>query len=140
MKTVPLAECNSIFEPYRDLSVFQDGVSQGQYCALDPQGKMISYLGDSGAALAKLTESLRIDHPLGPRYFPLVVGVVSFGMGSSFKLPSIYTRVAHYMDWIESIVFPPQIFYEYTVEHCLSLLNASNANQRGQGLNGSTQH
>lgn len=35
-----------------------------------------------------------------------VIGVVSFGISCGTSLPSIYTRVAYYMDWIESIVWP----------------------------------
>lgn len=35
-----------------------------------------------------------------------VVGVVSFGASCGTELPGIYTRVAFYIDWIESIVWP----------------------------------
>jgi secreted trypsin-like serine protease len=38
-----------------------------------------------------------------------VVGVTSFGRFCGFKnSPAIYTKVAHYLPWIESIVWPQQ--------------------------------
>lgn len=49
----------------------------------------------------------------GPlQYFPptskiaTVVGIVSFGISCGTILPSIYTRVAYYVDWIEPYVWP----------------------------------
>lgn len=39
-----------------------------------------------------------------------VVGVTSFGKGCGFKgLPGIYTRVSHYLPWIEENVWPGDI-------------------------------
>lgn len=35
-----------------------------------------------------------------------VVGVVSFGASCGTELPGVYTRVAFYIEWIESIVWP----------------------------------
>lgn len=35
-----------------------------------------------------------------------IVGVTSFGMACGFAgLPGVYTRVSHYIEWIENIVF-----------------------------------
>lgn len=34
-----------------------------------------------------------------------VVGIVSFGISCNTALPSIYTRVAYYLNWIESHVW-----------------------------------
>lgn len=55
-----------------------------------------------------------IRHSGGPlQYFPsnesavaTVIGIVSFGIGCGSRLPSVYTRVAYYLDWIEPIVWP----------------------------------
>jgi secreted trypsin-like serine protease len=33
---------------------------------------------------------------------PAVVGLVSFGIDCALKIPSVNTRVASYVDWIES--------------------------------------
>lgn len=35
-----------------------------------------------------------------------IVGVVSFGVSCGTALPGVYTRVAFYVGWIESIVWP----------------------------------
>ncbi|KAJ1522315.1 hypothetical protein ONE63_002612 [Megalurothrips usitatus] len=35
-----------------------------------------------------------------------LVGVVSLGLGCGFAQPGIYTRVSHYVPWIESVVWP----------------------------------
>lgn len=35
-----------------------------------------------------------------------VHGIVSFGVSCGTELPGIYTRIASYVDWIESIVWP----------------------------------
>ena len=37
-----------------------------------------------------------------------IIGVVSYGQADcgTLGIPGIYTRVFHYLDWIESIVWP----------------------------------
>lgn len=99
--TMPLSQCNTTLinwgKPRNDPAV-RDGLIDGQYCAYDPQGRNDSCQGDSGGPL---------------QYFPTkestvgtVLGIVSFGVGCGSRLPSVYTRVAHYLDWIEPIVWP----------------------------------
>lgn len=34
-----------------------------------------------------------------------IVGITSFGINCGTALPSVYTRVAFYIDWIESIAW-----------------------------------
>lgn len=41
-----------------------------------------------------------------PNGMSTVVGVTSFGISCGSALPSVYARVAFYLDWIESIVWP----------------------------------
>lgn len=97
---MPLSECNTVFLNYnRDkmLAAFQNGISEGQYCAHDPQLRSDSCEGDSGGPL----QIIHSDQALAK-----IVGVVSFGIGCSTSLPGIYTRVAHYLDWIETHVWP----------------------------------
>ncbi|XP_031625896.1 serine protease persephone-like [Contarinia nasturtii] len=101
LTSMPLPECNQTFLNYNVLAyqaALQDGISQGQYCAYDPTGRNDSCQGDSGGPL---------------QYFPTsnssvstVVGIVSYGLSCGTALPGIYTRVAFYLDWIESIVWP----------------------------------
>ncbi|XP_031631924.1 serine protease persephone-like [Contarinia nasturtii] len=101
VKTIPLSECNSTFVEWNrkvsNFSAFQNGLDEGQYCAHDPEGKKDSCFGDGGGPL---------------QFFPnnsktaTVVGIVSFGHGCGTSFPTIYTRVAQYLDWIEPIVWP----------------------------------
>lgn len=70
----------------------------GQICAYDPKAASDACQGDSGGPLQMFeSKSLAI---------ATVVGVVSFGASCGTELPGVYTRVAFYIDWIESIVWP----------------------------------
>lgn len=40
------------------------------------------------------------------KYFE-IVGVTSFGKLCAAGVPGVYVRVAAYLDWIESVVWPP---------------------------------
>lgn len=103
LETVPLQQCNEsyiLYNEFLDFPAFRGGISQGQYCALDPQGKSDSCQGDSGGPLQIFNES--------NAGVATVVGVVSFGIDCGSQLPAIYTRVAYYLNWIESIVWPIQ--------------------------------
>lgn len=97
---MPLAECNTTLLKYnekRDLPSFRNGIDISQYCAHDPNGKKDSCQGDSGGPL----QLIRSYSNPGK-----VVAVVSFGIGCGRGLPGIYTRVAHYMEWIGLYVWP----------------------------------
>lgn len=95
-----LSECNRNLQKWNAFAhqaALEDGISDGQYCAYDPNAKNDSCLGDSGGPL---------------QYFPfkgsstaMVIGIVSYGFICGTELPSIYTRVAAYLDWIESHVW-----------------------------------
>lgn len=96
---MPRGECNEILLKWnRNDEAIRHGISEGQYCAYDPQGKNDSCQGDSGGPV---------------QYFPFdssaiskVIGVISYGFGCATGKPGINTRVAYYLDWIESIVWP----------------------------------
>lgn len=102
LKTIPLSECNStVFDhaQSRNWTTFRNGVDLSYYCAADPNRMSDTCKGDSGGPL-------QIVHH---RYsLSTVVGVVSSGLpcGSSSTFPGIYTRVAIFVDWIESYVWP----------------------------------
>lgn len=81
----------------RDLSPLRNGIDESQYCAHDPEGRKDSCQGDSGGPL-QTTQTF--SNPVK------LVGVVSFGIGCNSGLPGIYTRVAHYVEWIGSYVWP----------------------------------
>lgn len=55
--------------------------------------------GDSGGPL-------QIPHPRNECLFQ-VLGITSFGQGCAIaNTPGVYTRVSHYLNWIEDIVWP----------------------------------
>lgn len=93
--------CNQIYKENAENAqnpIFSNGFSKGQLCALDYNGQNDSCVGDGGGPLQMF---------IGNSNVATVVGIVSFGSdpcGSAF--PSIYTRVANYLDWIEHHVWP----------------------------------
>lgn len=95
---MPLDECNTkLLKNFPREPAIRNGISESQYCAYDPNGKSDSCQGDSGGPLQlfeQQTEQTKI------------VGIVSFGVSCGTKLPSIYTRVAYYLEWIELHVWP----------------------------------
>ncbi|XP_031640193.1 melanization protease 1-like [Contarinia nasturtii] len=101
MTTLPLEECNStIFEynQHPNGASFRNGVSESQYCARDVRMKSDSCQGYNGGPL----QIYRSDSKIAK-----IVGIVSFSTGcETDRLPSIFTRVSYYLDWIESNVWP----------------------------------
>lgn len=98
--TMPLSECNETFWNYNKrnhLPPFRDGIDNSQYCAHDPIERKDSCQGDSGSPLQTIQS---YSTPVK------VVGVVSFGVFCGLHLPGIYTRVAYYIEWIGSHVWP----------------------------------
>lgn len=73
------------------------GLIRGQLCAYDPAGEKDACQGDSGGPIQITNISNAVS---------TVIGVVSFGEGCATAVPAIYTRVAYYLDWIESYVWP----------------------------------
>ena len=100
----------------------RDGLSESQYCAYDPVGNKDACQGNNSyfiriTALSNCRSSYII-YFSGDSGGPLqlfrgnntnmasIIGVVSFGVGCGTKQPSVFTRVAYYLDWIEPIVWP----------------------------------
>ncbi|XP_048002705.1 venom protease-like isoform X2 [Leguminivora glycinivorella] len=77
------------------------GFAPSQMCAGELRGGRDTCQGDSGAPLQVASRDNQcIFH---------VVGVTSFGAQCARSgRPAIYTRVASYLDWIESVVWPNQ--------------------------------
>lgn len=97
--TMPLPQCNSTFLTYNQqarLELFEHGISEGHYCAYHPTKNIDTCEGDSGGPLQVFHNS----------YTAHVVGIISFGIGCGTEYPGVYTRVANYLDWIESHVWP----------------------------------
>ncbi|KNC33133.1 Serine protease snake [Lucilia cuprina] len=95
LKVLTNQDCNVYYTKNDKLNM---GISLGQICAGDPQGKMDTCQGDSGGPLV-MNES---------KYntiVPYVVGLTSFGEGCASNVPSVYTRISHFIDWIEENVW-----------------------------------
>lgn len=84
----PREECAKKFEGIATLY-------DSQICAHDPQGKTDTCEGDSGSSLQTLEKKLYFVH-----------GITSFGLPCGSSFPSIYTKVASYIPWIEKLVWP----------------------------------
>ncbi|XP_031631948.1 serine protease persephone-like isoform X2 [Contarinia nasturtii] len=100
VNTKPLNECNRFYLNYNELAnlaSFRDGIDPGQYCVFDPEGKRDACQGDSGGPLQYI--------PNNDPNTVTIVGIVSAGIACGADLPSLYTRVAFYIPWIESIIF-----------------------------------
>lgn len=99
MNTVSWSICNAnISRNILFWTTFREGLSPCHYCAADPRGMSNTCEGDSGGPL-------QIVHPNSN--MSTVVGVVSTGYSCRFNsVLGIYTRVAYFIDWIESYVWP----------------------------------
>ncbi|XP_023937765.2 serine protease snake [Bicyclus anynana] len=91
------AECSSMFPPHRlMLNGFDD---KTQICYGDKAQERDTCQGDSGGPLQLKHKQIHCMYT--------VVGVTSFGRACGVKgEPGIYTRVADYVPWIESVVWP----------------------------------
>ncbi|XP_055642828.1 serine protease snake-like [Toxorhynchites rutilus septentrionalis] len=77
---------------------FNQGISDGQMCVGSRAGGKDTCQGDSGGPLVTLTDQKGCVFHL--------FGITSTGAACGFgKSPSIYTRVAYYIDWIEENVW-----------------------------------
>lgn len=97
---MPLSECNSIildWNKFANQKAFRNGVHKSQYCVYDSEHMNDSCDGDSGGPLQLIEPNSNLVQ---------IVGIVSFGISCGTSLPSIYTRVAYYLYWIETIVWP----------------------------------
>lgn len=100
LTTMPLSQCNQTILNYnkeRNLPAYENGIDESQYCAYDPIGNEDSCQGDSGGPLQTVRSYLKLAK---------MVGIVSFGVECGKRVPVIYTRVAHYVEWIGSHVWP----------------------------------
>jgi len=79
------------------------GITPNMICAGDAEGGWLkdSCQGDSGGPL-------QVIHRRNQCLFQ-VIGITSFGRGcANINSPGVYTRVSHYLPWIENIVWPQE--------------------------------
>lgn len=98
VNTVPLEECNQtlIQNNLADLPSLR-GLSRSQMCASNLAEGSDACQGDSGGPIFQHHQHSG---------FSVLIGIVSFGVSCGTELPGVYTRIAFYADWIESIVWP----------------------------------
>lgn len=122
-----LSQCNDTFSNYnknRNLAEFRSGIDESQYCAYNRIEKNDSCQENSDGLLL-LQSAETFSNPA------IAIGVVSSGIGCGSDYPGVFTRVAHYIDWIGSHVWPngeiqtPQVSitdddYEYIEEFTIS--------------------
>ncbi|CAH0698638.1 unnamed protein product [Spodoptera exigua] len=91
------AECSAKYQPVRLMKQGFD--AQSQLCYGDKLVSKDTCQGDSGGPIQVKSKNITCMYT--------VVGVTSFGRACGFVgEPGIYTRVANYVPWIESIVWP----------------------------------
>ncbi|KAL0853134.1 hypothetical protein ABMA27_012898 [Loxostege sticticalis] len=90
-------ECAGKFPVHRHMKQGFD--ANTQICYGDKQEKKDTCQGDSGGPIQIKSKKLHCMY--------VVTGVTSFGKQCGTRgEPGIYTRVSHYLDWIEGIVWP----------------------------------
>ncbi|XP_076240858.1 serine protease snk [Calliopsis andreniformis] len=94
IKMVPHARCNQTFGT--DTKLERGIIDESQICAGDV-GKDTCQ-GDSGGPLAIFNSDQYCMYS--------VVGITSLGKACGSIFPGVYTRVYHYLPWIEKIVWP----------------------------------
>ncbi|CAA9997679.1 unnamed protein product [Nesidiocoris tenuis] len=91
--------CNSSYQASVGKQLPNGIVESTMLCAGDEEGKDTCQ-GDSGGPLQIPLRS--------PYCMYAIVGVTSFGRACAQNYPGVYTRVSHYRQWIEKIVWPGQ--------------------------------
>lgn len=80
-----------------------NGVRDSQLCFGGVKGQDTCQ-GDSGGPLQGHSKNVYCSYT--------IYGVTSLGEECGLKTPALYTRVSHYLDWIEGIVWPNQTSYQ----------------------------
>ncbi|XP_049961090.1 serine protease snake-like [Schistocerca serialis cubense] len=91
VRSLPFSRC----QQYRQR--FPEGLDSSVICAGDPQGVVAICDGDSGGPLLAKEDTFTYS----------IVGITSIGPSPcGGNIPSLYTRVSSYIDWIEKYVWP----------------------------------
>lgn len=95
--TLDLLDVRMCEEQYGSLEKFDRGIVASQLCLGGNDRHADVCLGDSGSPVQIRTE------PASPTYH--VVAVTSTLLCDARESPSVYTRVASYVEWVEEIVW-----------------------------------
>ncbi|KAK7794496.1 hypothetical protein R5R35_004715 [Gryllus longicercus] len=91
-------DCKKAFKTLATTNRLANGIEEDtMVCAGTERGKQDGCMGDAGGPLQVPLSS--------PYCMYSVVGVYSFGKGTCVA-PFVYTRVSHFVPWIESVVWP----------------------------------
>ncbi|XP_055618901.1 uncharacterized protein LOC129763961 [Toxorhynchites rutilus septentrionalis] len=82
---------------YTNIRQLKSGFKETQLCAGNTEGGKDTCQGDSGGPLQITKQE---NHCMFH-----IVGITSFGQSCGSSVPAVYTRVASYLDWIESVVW-----------------------------------
>lgn len=99
---MPLSQCNKTileFNKRRNRREFRNGISRSQYCVYDPSSTSDSCGILGGGALQIFPPNASL---------PNIVGLISIAVGNNCddKHPEILTRIAYYIPWIETNIWP----------------------------------
>jgi len=116
----PILTRKSCEQNYKDVG-YTGPISESMFCAGYSQGHKDACQADSGGPLVCR----------GPADRYVLAGIVSWGIGCSRPgVPGVYTEVAHYIDWIRSVVsgssvFTPRAVGQQTSMHLDDIGNAT---------------
>lgn len=104
--TLPWSQCTTALRrghpeqfnsPLSDsYSPFHSSLSESQYCAYYSDADRGVCNEHSGAAIQLLSNEMKVSK---------IIGIASLRVECGSNRPDLYTRVASYVDWIESIVW-----------------------------------
>ena len=102
LKLISHNTCIDKLRPHLDILLLSENVrNSSQICADSIKEKDDTCSGDSGGPL----QIYHLDHYNYDCMYS-VIGVTSIGYACGLGVPGVYTRVLHYLDWIENIVWP----------------------------------
>ncbi|KAG8232281.1 hypothetical protein J437_LFUL011221 [Ladona fulva] len=99
LQIIDSGTCNKFFVSDQNTQKLKQGIIPSMMCAGELSGGKDTCQGDSGGPIQIQSASNRCIH--------YVIGITSFGkFCAAANSPGVYTRVSHYIPWIERIVWP----------------------------------
>ncbi|XP_037937021.1 serine protease persephone-like isoform X2 [Teleopsis dalmanni] len=98
LKVTPLSICNNSYAEQGFARQISEGIINSQMCAHDVAELKDACQGDSGGPLNLVVDETTKNYR--------IIGIVSAGFSCGTETPGFYTRVAAFLDYIESIVWP----------------------------------
>ncbi|KFB37469.1 hypothetical protein ZHAS_00004606 [Anopheles sinensis] len=107
LTTVPIDKCREQYKQLQNKSNLKKReIYDTQYCAIGKLNEEMFYSdtcqGDSGGPLFYEENIYGV-----PKY--ILVGIISYGINCMRDIPGVYVRVAPYLDWMASEVWPFEV-------------------------------